>query len=311
MLWERPPTPSKRLVRAETATSSVRSGDKTENEKESERKARKQCKKRGLRLSCSLDESMRGNRHGTVGGMPARVSARAGLEARVRSNQVLPTLARVDLNADELLELVAEGEGRTLEFKRGLPRDEKLARTLCAFANTRGGMLLVGVLDKGTVHGIHHPREVMATIRRIGRELLEPQLTIQTTVVRIDGNAVVAASIAPSLMRPHAVLIGDDDHRIMVRVGASNRIARGATLDALRRKHNGRSSNDPLEARVLAWVDERSRQSSVPGGDATVPRFADAHNIGSQRARRTFTRLERDGLLLGHGRGKSRVYHRP
>ncbi len=217
----------------------------------------------------------------------------------------------VDLSAEELLLLVEQGEGRSLEFKRGLPRDEKLARTLCAFANTRGGTLLVGVLDKGAVHGTHRPREVMADIRRIGREYLEPQLTVQTTVVKVHGQSVVAAHIPPSLLRPHAVLIGDDEYEVVVRVGASNRIARGATLDALRHKHNGRSSSDPLEARILAWVDERTKDCTVPGGDATVPRFAASHNIGVQRTRRIFTRLERDGLLLGHGRGKSRVYHRP
>lgn len=217
----------------------------------------------------------------------------------------------MNLSPEELLLLIAEGEGRSLEFKRGLPRDEKLARTLCAFANTRGGILLVGVLDKGGVHGTHRPKEVMADIRRIASEFLEPQLTVQTTVVKVDGQSVVAAQVAASPLRPHAVLLGEDDHEIVVRVGASNRIARGATLDALRRKHNGRSSRDPLEARILDWVDARAKSSIVPGGDATVPRFAAAHNIGLQRTRRMFTRLERDGLLLGHGRGKSRVYHRP
>lgn len=217
----------------------------------------------------------------------------------------------MNLSTEELLLLTQDGEGRSLEFKRGLPRDEKTARTICAFANTRGGILLVGVLDNGKVHGVHNPRQVMADLRRIASELITPRLTIQTTVVRVNGQAVVAAQIPASPLRPHAVLLGEDDHEVIVRVGASNRIARGATLEALKRHRSGTRSNTPLEARVLAWVDERSRLSDVPGGDATFPRFAAAHNIGLQRTRRLFTRLEREGLLVGHGRGKNRVFHRP
>lgn len=211
----------------------------------------------------------------------------------------------------ELLERIAEGEGKSLEFKRGLPRDDRLARTLCAFANTRGGTLLVGVTDKGGVHGVHRPREVMESVRRIGRDYVVPPLNIQAQLVRSNGVAVVACQVGASTKRPHAVLRGEDDEEIVVRVGSSNRIARGPTLKALQRGRNGRALRDPLEAKILAWVEERGRLSRVPGGDATVERFSKANNIGAQRARRAFNRLERDGLLLGHGAKPRRVYHRP
>ena len=55
------------------------------------------------------------------------------------------------LTTDDLIELVRQGEGRRLEFKRGLPRGDRVARTLCAFSNTNGGILLVGVTDSGRI----------------------------------------------------------------------------------------------------------------------------------------------------------------
>ena len=58
----------------------------------------------------------------------------------------------------ELVLSIAEGEGKSLEFKRGLPRDVRVARTLCAFANTRGGLLLIGVGDRGEIVGAPRPR---------------------------------------------------------------------------------------------------------------------------------------------------------
>jgi len=217
----------------------------------------------------------------------------------------------VNLSEDDLLDMVARGEGRSLEFKRGLPRDDRLARTLCAFANTRGGMLLVGVTDNGGVHGVHRPEEVLADVQRIGREYVDPPIEVLAQIVKRNGVSVVACQVGVSEDRPHAALRGEDEEVVVVRVGSSNRIARGATLEALRNRRTARESRDPLEKRILLWVERRTSKSAVPGGDATVERFAKANNVGVHRARRAFNRLERDGLLLGHGTGARRVYHRP
>ena len=48
--------------------------------------------------------------------------------------------------------LLAEGESETVEFKESLGREA--LETIAAFANTRGGALLIGVRDDGTVRGI-------------------------------------------------------------------------------------------------------------------------------------------------------------
>ena len=78
----------------------------------------------------------------------------------------------MNLDADSLRALIAEGEGVRLEFKRGLPRPERLARTLCAFANTRGGLLVVGVEDNGRPYGVPRPTEVLAELRRVAAEAI-------------------------------------------------------------------------------------------------------------------------------------------
>ena len=57
------------------------------------------------------------------------------------------------MNLDELKRLVRKGEGEKLEFKRKVSHPEKIARELVAFANTRGGTLLLGVDDNGRIPG--------------------------------------------------------------------------------------------------------------------------------------------------------------
>ena len=51
-------------------------------------------------------------------------------------------------------EWIMAGEGRELEFKTRVPAPQKMAKTVCAFANTRGGHIVVGVMDDGEIVGI-------------------------------------------------------------------------------------------------------------------------------------------------------------
>lgn len=214
----------------------------------------------------------------------------------------------MDLSPDDVAALAAEREGRKLEFKSGLPRDEKTARSLAAFANTRGGILLVGVGDRGEILGAPHPRETLQRVRTIATTSVEPPLDVQSGVVTVASRPVVWCSVPLSPKRPHAVVHADGSREIVARVGSSNRVATGATLGALNAARASKSGLDPLQRAVLAWVGERGGASARPDGDATVAGFAKARNVGVQRARRAFTQLEVAGLLVAHGVGAKRTY---
>ena len=207
----------------------------------------------------------------------------------------------MNLSADHVLEICARGEGRGVEFKRGLPGAAKTARTLCAFANTRGGMLLVGVTDRGEVYGVPEARAVARALRELARDRVSPPLAVEVAPVAVGEHRVVCCSVPLSPDRPHRLLRDDGSEELVVRVGASNRRATGATLKALQQPRQA-SAPTPLEREVLAWVDGRT--------DATIARFARSHNVGVQRARRTFVQLERAGRLVAHGLGARRVYER-
>jgi len=217
----------------------------------------------------------------------------------------------MNLDADELARLIAEGEGKTLEFKRGLPRDDKTARTLAAFANTRGGMLLIGVGDHGEILGAPHPRKTLEKLREIAEHGLEPALRVELTIVGLNERKIVCCSVPLSPSRPHARLRPDGEPEIVTRSGSSNRAADGATLQAIANQRRSKKSLDALERRVLEWVEKRTRGGTAATSDATIQAFCEAANIGKQRARRTFIELERTGLLVGHGIGARRAYSRP
>ncbi len=57
----------------------------------------------------------------------------------------------------KLLELISQGEGPALEYKRDDIRPESLAKEIVGFANMNGGRILMGIEDDGDVSGIQRP----------------------------------------------------------------------------------------------------------------------------------------------------------
>ncbi|GFP25386.1 hypothetical protein HKBW3S43_01417 [Candidatus Hakubella thermalkaliphila] len=54
----------------------------------------------------------------------------------------------------ELRAILAESESEGIEFKRSLSDLNRLVEEIAALANTRGGYLVVGVRDDGSVSGL-------------------------------------------------------------------------------------------------------------------------------------------------------------
>lgn len=61
------------------------------------------------------------------------------------------------LSADEIKEMVNEGEGYNVDFKRSVPsKVRELTEEVCGFLNAAGGYLLIGVSDNNRDCGCRH-----------------------------------------------------------------------------------------------------------------------------------------------------------
>jgi hypothetical protein len=207
------------------------------------------------------------------------------------------------VDRDELARILEAGEGRQVEFKEGLSADGRAARTICAFANARGGLLLVGIADGGRIRGVARPSQAAETLRALAARAVVPPVAVRTEVLRTEAGAVVVCSVPLSSGRPHAVArdpaAGADE--VLVRTGASNREASPAVVAAMRAERRPRPAT-AAESRVLAAV--------ARAGGSTIAAFVrdPAAGLGRQKARQAFESLERAGLLVAHGLGGRRVY---
>lgn len=147
-----------------------------------------------------------------------------------------------------LAELLRQHEGKTLEFKRDLPSPDRVMRTLVAFANGAGGVLLVGVED-GTrkVVGVPDVTKVEEQLANFVSDRIEPRLVPEIHIIPWRKTHVLAVEVFPSPSRPHYVKTVGYPAGVYVRVGSTNRQADAAAVAELQRIVRGRSyDEEPL-----------------------------------------------------------------
>ena len=115
-----------------------------------------------------------------------------------------------DTSGEAILRLLEAGENDHVEFKRSLPPENVIAKTLTAFANTRGGILLVGVSEPGKIVGLSD-QEAKITLDRLTRVAKTLGLMeCRTGISRINSAAIVyiTVGLAPAHLRPIATAEG-------------------------------------------------------------------------------------------------------
>ena len=113
-------------------------------------------------------------------------------------------------NYAALKEMVQLGEGLHLEFKRKAKYPEKILKEISAFANTDGGVLIIGVDDNLSIPGIESADEEEFMILNGIEKFLSPKLTVQVQHFRLPSdNYVVVFQIPKGEERPYMVLANE------------------------------------------------------------------------------------------------------
>jgi predicted HTH transcriptional regulator len=123
-------------------------------------------------------------------------------------------------NSDSVQKLknwVAEGEHIQQDFKFLVSDARKIARTLCSFANTAGGRILIGVKDNGGISGIRSEEEFYI-IQTASSLFTSPRVPFQTQVFQVSGKQVLCVTVAPSEQRPHRFRNEEEKWLVYVRM---------------------------------------------------------------------------------------------
>ena len=101
---------------------------------------------------------------------------------------------------DELIEKIYSGEDSTIEFKGEMPHRNSLADEIAAFANTRGGVILIGVNDEQEIVGmnVQSMQDCEKTVVEICQDSIDPSVHIFTQKMEIADKHVLKIEVKPS-----------------------------------------------------------------------------------------------------------------
>ena len=147
-------------------------------------------------------------------------------------------------NLTELIEKIHLGEDATIEFKRELPHRNSLADEIAAFANARGGVILIGVDDNGEIIGIDRLKLDRAekTVVEICQDSIDPIVLIFTEKLRIDDKNLLKIEV------PRSLFVHKTANGYFIRQGSSKR---EMPTEQLARLFQTRS-----QARIIAFDEQ-------------------------------------------------------
>lgn len=213
----------------------------------------------------------------------------------------------------ELYDLIEAGEGPDIEFKRQFSSPEKIAKEIIALANTKGGYILFGVDDDGTVVGVRSEKSELDEIEHAAQFLIDPPARIIAENVHAGrGLDIVLIRVPESTTKPHVLVDYDSSGRKsaeqsrtgFVRVGEKSVQASKEVMNVMRGEHPKgpalRMSIGYNERVLFDYLEKNER--------ITVLEFSELVNISRRRASKILVNLVRAGLILLHTLEKTEFY---
>ena len=127
------------------------------------------------------------------------------------------------MEAIELIELISRGEDSRTQFKQSqdVANAKSLAGEMVAFANRKGGRILIGVDDTGSVIGLspNDIRRINQLISNTATDCVRPSINPETENISYGGLLVMVVTVPEGISKPYA----DNDGVFWVKSGADKR----------------------------------------------------------------------------------------
>jgi len=209
----------------------------------------------------------------------------------------------IKYDLEELEKLVFKGEGVQLDFKQSITNQKKIARTLAAFANNRGGKLLIGVKDNGFLMGCDAEEE-MYMIYEAAEHFCEPPVDVVFTIYEDEeGLQILEADIKNSLRKPHFAMDEHDEWQLYMRSMDKTLLASKTTQRTLQYEDDEKININDLDSKSQFVLDYLKTKEFI------TPKILNQKlNISLQRANKILVALTKAGLILYNKDGRGDYY---
>jgi len=188
--------------------------------------------------------------------------------------------------------MILEGEGVTLDFKKTITSCEKIAKTMVSFANNKGGRLLIGVDDDGTIRGVKSEDEERYMITKAAHFYARPALEPTFEEIYIDDKVVLVVDTSESSSKPHYALAEDGKWWVYVRVKDKSVLASKVVVDVLKRSADNHGVLIEYSAKEKTLLEHIEK-----AGRITMKECCQLLKITRKRAQRLLVDLALSGII--------------
>lgn len=186
----------------------------------------------------------------------------------------------------DIQDFVNEGENQLLEFKKKVANPQKIVREIVAFANTKGGRLLIGVDDDGKISGLKFAEEEKFALEEAIFKYCKPKIEFSSEIVRLNAKkAVINYTIFESKKKPHYV-VENKQGRAYVRVEDRSIQASREIREILRRSRKNKDIKFHYGDKEKTLMEYLAIHKKI-----TLKKFAEVAKLSKYRASRTLILL--------------------
>lgn len=155
------------------------------------------------------------------------------------------------MTIEEIRNIVLSGEDQNIEFKLTFNNDSIIS--ICAFANSNGGNLIIGVNDNGDLLGVDVNHEIIKDWINQIKNKTSPALVPYYEITALNGTQIVVLKITEFPIKPVSVR-----GRYYKRIGASNHQLSADEIIELRTINLNLSFDSYFVETALADLDENA-----------------------------------------------------
>ena len=209
--------------------------------------------------------------------------------------------------ASSLKEVIRSGEGPQVEFKKTISSFQKIAKTLVAFANSRGGLLLIGIQDDKQVIGVADIEEEYYMLEQAANFYCNPVVPIQVLEEEVFGKMVLVVRVEESGVKPHQALNAQGEYLTYIRTNDQCMVASPLVIKSLNLEKESRDALKSVELTnnqkaLYGFLDRKRR--------ITIKDYAKLINVSKGRAYKILTTLTLEGQLYIHTLERTIFYTR-
>src|SRR3989344_6336646 len=165
------------------------------------------------------------------------------------------------MDKKELDFILQEGENEKVEFKPSLSQMNEIVQAISGFANLRGGIIFIGISNKGVVLGCNIGAGSIENLANCINQNTEPKVHPEISIKKIDDKKIIAVKISEAIDKP-VLAFG----RLYKRIGKSTILSSRNEFEKLvleKHKEKIQFDNQICEKATLKDIDERTIRNFV------------------------------------------------